>query len=126
MSSDSPLRCELSELDPRVATVALLDHPCYGESGSPLGLAVTFFAETAADSVRSHYALSQSSCLAALSIDQSSYAVALTSSLVVSDLIVCLLGYLPGRSAPTSSLATFNRNILNLRNCNSHSERWWE
>ena len=68
MSSKS-LLFELSGSSAGATTGALLDNLFCGDSGNPLGVTVTAFASSRADSARSRCMLSLASCLAALSIE---------------------------------------------------------
>jgi len=78
MSSES-LLLELSGTPAGATPEALLDDPFCGESGNPPGVTVAAFASSVADSARSRCALSLASCLAASSIESSSFAGALTN-----------------------------------------------
>jgi len=79
MSSESLLLLELSGLPAGATTMALLGDPFCGESGNPPGVTVAAFASSDTDSARSRYALSLASCLAASSIENCSFAGALTN-----------------------------------------------
>ena len=84
MSSVS-LLLELSGTSAGATAGALLDDPLCGDSGNPLRVTVAAFASSVADSARFRCALSQTSCLAASSIENCSLAgavvVALTNRL---------------------------------------------
>jgi len=62
-----------------VTTPALLTDPFCSHSGNPLGVTVTVFGSSVADSARSRCALSLASYLAAASIENCSFAGALTN-----------------------------------------------
>jgi len=79
MSSESLLLLALSGSPAGTATGALLDDSFCGDSSHLPGVTVIVFASSVADSARSRCSLSLASCLAVPSIENCSFAGALTN-----------------------------------------------
>ena len=77
ISSESLLLLELTGSPAGAAKVVLLDEPPCGDSGHPPVVTDAAFVGSSADFARSRYSLSLASCLADLSIEKVSFAVAM-------------------------------------------------